>query len=136
MAAPDAICNYCNADCPFADEDGDGICDYYAQGICAANGLGYVDADGNGVCDNYESGTCGGEMAAQEHIANHKSSAKKKAGPYGYGGCFFPIQSVKERGKKSPGELRKKNAGDCKIRSWRVIYSLAMPRISEGLREK
>ncbi len=60
LAAPDAICNYCNADCPFIDEDGDGICDYYAQGICAANGLGYVDADGNGVCDNYESGTCGG----------------------------------------------------------------------------
>ncbi len=50
----------------FIDNDGDGICDNYAQGNCyngyhsgyCANGgytdcPSYTDADNNGVCDNY-----------------------------------------------------------------------------------
>ncbi len=57
----DAVCGYCGAGCQFLDEDGDGICDNYNQGICGiGNGTGYVDEDGDGICDNYSSGMGGG----------------------------------------------------------------------------
>lgn len=48
------ICGYCTTDCPFIDEDGDGICDNFATGAC---GLGYVDENGDGICDNYAYGS-------------------------------------------------------------------------------
>lgn len=50
-------CNYCTTDCPFIDEDGDGICDNYTAS-CAC-GLGYVDENGDGICDNIATGACG-----------------------------------------------------------------------------
>ena len=60
------------AACRFVDEDGDGICDNHADGVCrydadgdglcdrAGQGSGWVDADGDGVCDNWTAGSCQG----------------------------------------------------------------------------
>lgn len=40
------------AQCLFTDTDGDGVCDYAADGACR------YDADGDGVCDYAADGTC------------------------------------------------------------------------------
>ncbi len=48
--------------CVYADEDGDGICDYFGDhracvdadgdGVCDWRCEGYADADGDGLCDH------------------------------------------------------------------------------------
>lgn len=40
--------------CHFTDENGDGLCDNHADGLCR------YDADGDGVCDNRVAGGCQG----------------------------------------------------------------------------
>lgn len=49
------------------DEDGDGVCDYYAEGYCEYGNCPrgtygqhhyYIDEDGDGVCDHYANGMC------------------------------------------------------------------------------
>ena len=58
------------AQCLFTDTDGDGVCDYAADGTCrydtdgdgvcdyAADGTCRYDTDGDGVCDYAADGTC------------------------------------------------------------------------------
>lgn len=50
----------------YADTDGNGICDYYAEGQRTGSGFqgrrgrNYIDTDGDGFCDNYIAGQCQG----------------------------------------------------------------------------
>lgn len=44
----------------------------------------------------------GGEMAAEQHIADHKSCAKEEADPCGERRRFLPVKPVKEGGEESP----------------------------------
>lgn len=74
------VCGYCSVDCPFVDEDGDGICDNYAAGIC---GQGFVDEDGDGVCDNFEAGICGQGFVDED---GNGICDNFEAGVCGYGG--------------------------------------------------
>lgn len=52
------------AQCLFTDENGDGLCDNYTDGLCRRNADGdgacYTDENGDGVCDNRADGGCHG----------------------------------------------------------------------------
>ena len=86
----------------FIDENGDGICDNYAnggRGLGLRNGTGpnFVDADGDGVCDNLKNGrrqSAGGQKlnrrnfvdADGDGVCDNRGSGKGKANRGGKGG--------------------------------------------------
>ncbi len=53
-------CDYAYSSCLYADEDGDGICDYCGMSSSDENwhGVHFVDANNDGICDYYADGTC------------------------------------------------------------------------------
>ncbi len=57
------------AQCLFTDTDGDGVCDYAADGTCRYDtdgdgvcdyGYCFTDENGDGICDNRTTGGCQG----------------------------------------------------------------------------
>ena len=66
-------------DAAFIDENRNGICDNYENGLCPGNGLGYGNGNGYGVCANgggcgyahgHGHGTCNGFVGGCQHAQN------------------------------------------------------------------
>lgn len=59
----------------FADENGDGICDYAQNGSATWHGPGYTDENGNGICDYWDEASPRHHrhhgMRFQDHDDNH-----------------------------------------------------------------
>ena len=71
----DGVCDYFGENCRHLDLDGDGVCDYSGY-TCR-----YTDSDGDGVCDNYE--YCQGHH--QHYQAECDGAPDYSAHHYGYG---------------------------------------------------
>lgn len=77
-------CNFTGTTCAYADEDGDGICDYCGMSSSDDNwhGVHYVDANNDGVCDYYAAGTCphNGTGYGHGYYGGHGRHCRQDAG--------------------------------------------------------